>query len=62
MKALYESDLMPRTIAGASAGALIASGIAAHKYSDIWKAFNKDYDMMTGNFLKWRFSNYFEAI
>ena len=52
LKALYENDLMPRTIAGSSVGALIASSIAGHKYSDLWKIFNKDYDLMTGNFLK----------
>ena len=53
---------MPRTIAGSSVGALIASGIANHKYTDLWKIFNKDYDMMTGNFFKWRFKTYWEAI
>lgn len=62
LKALYESDLMPRTIAGSSVGALMASGIASHKYSDLWKCFNKDYNMMTANFFKWRFTSVRQAI
>jgi len=53
---------MPRTIAGSSVGALMASGIASHKYSDLWKCFNKDYNMMTANFFKWRFTSVRQAI
>jgi TAG lipase/steryl ester hydrolase/phospholipase A2/LPA acyltransferase len=62
MKALWENDLMPRTIAGSSVGALIAAGFASHKYSDIWKCFDADYGMMCGDFLGWKFKNYYEAI
>lgn len=42
MKALYEQDLFPRIIAGSSVGALIATAIASHKYSDLWKCFRTD--------------------
>jgi NTE family protein len=62
LKALYENDLMPRTIAGSSVGSLIAAAFASHKYSDLWKCFNKDYNMMTGEFFKWKFNNLWEAI
>lgn len=53
---------MPRTIAGSSVGSLIAAAFASHKYSDLWKCFNKDYNMMTGEFFKWKFNNLWEAI
>ena len=36
IKALWENDLMPRTISGSSVGALIAAGVASHKYSEMY--------------------------
>mmetsp|Transcript_4417 Transcript_4417/g.7507 ORF Transcript_4417/g.7507 Transcript_4417/m.7507 type:complete len:164 (+) Transcript_4417:365-856(+) len=43
IKALYEQDLLPRIIAGSSIGAMVAVGIASHKYSDLWQCFQKSY-------------------
>jgi len=62
MKALYEQDLFPRTIAGSSVGSLMAAVTCGHKYSDIWKMFDKDYGAITAHVLHWKFKDYFEAI
>lgn len=48
LKALYEADLMPRVIVGSSVGALIASMIVGHKYSELWKCFDERNKLCTG--------------
>jgi len=36
--------------------------ICGHKYSDLWKVFDKDYGAITVHLLHWKFKDYFEAI
>ena len=62
LKALWENDLMPRTICGSSVGSLIAGGLASMKYSEMGKIFSSTSGYMCGKFLGHKFSTYFEAI
>jgi predicted acylesterase/phospholipase RssA len=62
MKALYEQDLFPRIIAGSSVGALIAAAIASYKYSDLWKCFRTDNNIIQDHFMHPLFSSLFDAL
>jgi predicted acylesterase/phospholipase RssA len=53
---------MPRILAGSSVGSIICTGIAAHKYTDLWKIFNKDYGFIDADFMRWKFNSKFEGI
>jgi len=54
--------LFPRIIAGSSAGALVAACICTHKYSDLWKIFDTDYEVVTAHFLDPAFDGVLDAI
>ena len=62
VKALYESDLMPRIIAGSSVGGMIAAGICGHGYGELWKIFDADYGLMTGFNIRHIYKTYSEGI
>jgi predicted acylesterase/phospholipase RssA len=62
LKALWENDLMPRTICGSSVGSLIAGGLASKKYSNMGDIFDSKNGYMCGKFLGHKFDTYFEAI
>ena len=62
MKALYEQDLFPRIIAGSSVGALIATAIASHKYSDLWKCFRTDNNIIQDHIMHPLFTSLFDAL
>lgn len=39
VKALYENDLLPRTIVGSSAGSIVATMFASKRYSEVYEVF-----------------------
>lgn len=43
VKALYDLDLLPRIIAGTSAGSVVAAMVAIHNYEEIPKIFSRGY-------------------
>ena len=62
LKALYEEDLFPRIIAGSSVGAIVASILCSHKYSDVWKLFDVNYGAITSHLLHHKFKDWQDAI
>jgi len=61
IKALYDADLLPRTICGSSVGSIICCIMASRKFEDIpdWFAPGK---LMIQPLIKPKFSSYWEMV